>query len=87
MMEESRWWSDRSARTQSTKISDVVLSASGSFDGPAGTLEWISFPHGRQRVLVFTDNNTINQQRSFDTSEPTEKNVYVSLHELGILLC
>ena len=66
---------------------EITPNASGSFEGPAGTLEWISFQHGRQRVLLFTDNKTIvSQQRSVDTSEPAEQSVVVSLHGLGILL-
>ena len=57
------------------------------FEGPGGTLEWISFLHGRQRVLLFTDNKTIaSQQRNFDTSDPAEQSVFVSLQGLGILL-
>lgn len=66
---------------------DVMRSASGSFESPAGSLEWISFLHGRQRVLLFTDDKMLAfQQRSVSTSEPVEQSVTLSLHGLGISL-
>ena len=66
---------------------DVTRSSSGSFDSPAGSLEWISFLHGRQRVLLFTDDKMLAfQQRSVNTTEPVEQSVVVSLHGLGISL-
>ena len=66
---------------------DVTRSASGTFDSPAGSLEWISFLHGRQRVLLFTDDKMLAfQQRSVSTAEPVEQSVLVSLHGLGVSL-
>ena len=66
---------------------DVTRSASGSFDSPAGSLEWISFLHGRQRILLFTDDKMLAfQQRSVSTANPVEQSVTVSLHGLGISL-
>ena len=67
---------------------DILRSASGNFDGPDGLpLQWVSFLHGRQRVLLFTaDESLAVHQRNITTAEPIEQSFTVSLHGLGLSL-
>jgi len=68
---------------------DVLRSGSGSFDSIHGLpTQWVSFLHGRQRILLFTaDESLAVHQRSIaNASEPIEQSVTVSLHGLGVSL-
>ena len=76
------WGSDGFKREFGAR--DVTPNASGSFDSPADSLEWISFLRGRQRVLLFTDDKIL--ARKVQETEPAEQSIAVSLHGLGISL-
>lgn len=68
---------------------DVLRSGSGVFDSPNGLpVQWVSFLHGRQRILLFTvDESLAVHQRSLAiASEPVEQSITVTLHGLGVSL-
>ena len=67
---------------------DVFKNGTGSFDekDPA-SVRWISFLHGRQRVLLFTNDTQLVEQLLNGTSlQPIDQRVTVSLHGLAVSL-
>ena len=77
---------------------NIFMSSSAVFESSASIgredemvadsgLQWVSFLHGRQRVLLFTDDvMLIIQLQSAATVEPIEQSFSLSLHGLGVSL-
>lgn len=66
---------------------DIMRSGSGSFDSSCGLLQWVSFLQGRQRVLLFTKEETFPLQcMECNGQSSVEQNVHVLLHGLGVSL-
>lgn len=66
---------------------DVMRSSSGSFDSSSGVLQWMSFLHGRQRILLFTKDETFPIHFAEQNSQGSvEQSVSLLLHGLGVSL-